>query len=239
VRWNEGYYFTTCRRCMMDLIRTAYGTWQIPRGFRIVWSVGRPDSVESARIESEVEQQLSAFAEPPPPPAPAPPPTFVPDFMEDATIDTSWRRHIPAANLEEKQESEIAATPTRRKREAAQPVSRVAETPGAAAGARWPLRNMALALAAFVLIAIVTAVFAQDEEAGAARPSSPPLGSTWFVGNDSSCRETPSLEGANVGYLIRGDAVRLRARKGNWAAIAYADQECWVPLTLLSVEPVT
>ncbi|HEV2867259.1 MAG TPA: hypothetical protein VGX37_12185 [Allosphingosinicella sp.] len=43
-RWNDGYYFTRCRRCRRDLVRTAYGRWHVPRGFRIVWQARPPAS---------------------------------------------------------------------------------------------------------------------------------------------------------------------------------------------------
>lgn len=37
-RWNNGYYFSTCRRCGQDLVRTAFETWHVPRGFKVVWA---------------------------------------------------------------------------------------------------------------------------------------------------------------------------------------------------------
>lgn len=49
-RWNDGYYFTRCRRCGSDLIRTLYGRWQIPRGFRVVWQSRPPKSHVSAQL---------------------------------------------------------------------------------------------------------------------------------------------------------------------------------------------
>jgi hypothetical protein len=42
VHWNHGYYFTRCRRCGSDLVRTAYSRWQAPKGYRVVWSDERP-----------------------------------------------------------------------------------------------------------------------------------------------------------------------------------------------------
>lgn len=43
-RWNDGYYFTRCKRCRCDLIRTLYSDWQVPRGFRVVWQSHPPVS---------------------------------------------------------------------------------------------------------------------------------------------------------------------------------------------------
>lgn len=37
-RWNRGLYFSRCRHCGRDLIRTANGRWQEPRGYRVVWA---------------------------------------------------------------------------------------------------------------------------------------------------------------------------------------------------------
>jgi outer membrane biosynthesis protein TonB len=42
-RWNLGYYFTKCERCGEDLVRTANGRWQIPRGFRVRWQGSPPE----------------------------------------------------------------------------------------------------------------------------------------------------------------------------------------------------
>ncbi len=38
--WNEGYFFTDCRRCSCDLIRTD-GSWSpLPHGYRVIWKTG-------------------------------------------------------------------------------------------------------------------------------------------------------------------------------------------------------
>ena len=49
-RWNAGYYFTVCDRCGQDLVRTAYGGWQIPRGYRVVWQSKAPESARAAEL---------------------------------------------------------------------------------------------------------------------------------------------------------------------------------------------
>lgn len=42
-RWNGGYCFTRCRRCGRDMVRSAFGEWHVPKGYRVVW--GPPGSV--------------------------------------------------------------------------------------------------------------------------------------------------------------------------------------------------
>jgi hypothetical protein len=38
--YNSGFYFSACRRCGQDMMRSG-ATWQmVPRGHRIVWKVG-------------------------------------------------------------------------------------------------------------------------------------------------------------------------------------------------------
>lgn len=38
--WNEGYFFSRCRRCGCDLIRTSDQWSPLPYGFRVVWRSG-------------------------------------------------------------------------------------------------------------------------------------------------------------------------------------------------------
>ncbi|MDQ4087749.1 MAG: hypothetical protein M3177_07050 [Pseudomonadota bacterium] len=47
--YNSGYFFTECRGCGRDLIRTARSEWHtVPAGHRIVWGPGpRSHSVEA------------------------------------------------------------------------------------------------------------------------------------------------------------------------------------------------
>lgn len=47
-RWNNGYYFTKCSRCGCDLVRTTYGGWQEPQGFRVVWQAHAPANSNAA-----------------------------------------------------------------------------------------------------------------------------------------------------------------------------------------------
>jgi hypothetical protein len=36
-RWNDGYYFTRCARCGIDLIKRSSDWRAVPRGYRVVW----------------------------------------------------------------------------------------------------------------------------------------------------------------------------------------------------------
>lgn len=36
-RWNGGYCFTNCHHCGRDMVRSAFGEWHVPKGFRVVW----------------------------------------------------------------------------------------------------------------------------------------------------------------------------------------------------------
>jgi hypothetical protein len=49
-RWNCGYYFTTCARCDRNLVRTAYGRWHVPHGYRVVWQAHPPANAVSAAL---------------------------------------------------------------------------------------------------------------------------------------------------------------------------------------------
>ena len=49
-RWNCGYYFTICDRCGQDLVRTGYGRWHVPHGYRVVWQAQAPANAGSAAL---------------------------------------------------------------------------------------------------------------------------------------------------------------------------------------------
>lgn len=45
--WNDGYYFSTCSRCGIPLVRRSEGRWQpVPRGHRIVWRPRDEDDID-------------------------------------------------------------------------------------------------------------------------------------------------------------------------------------------------
>jgi len=48
LRWNDGFYFARCRRCRRDLVRTAFGRWEVPQGYRVVWRDKPPYDQSSA-----------------------------------------------------------------------------------------------------------------------------------------------------------------------------------------------
>jgi hypothetical protein len=36
--WNNGYWFSSCRRCGCDLVRRGGGRWRVPpKGYQVVW----------------------------------------------------------------------------------------------------------------------------------------------------------------------------------------------------------
>lgn len=45
-RWNGSYCFGNCRRCGVDLVRTAKSGWHVPRGYRVVWRPAPEAEVE-------------------------------------------------------------------------------------------------------------------------------------------------------------------------------------------------
>jgi hypothetical protein len=49
--WNQGLYFSSCRRCGCDMVR-AEKIWEtVPQGFRIVWRrVERPEQAGTAQV---------------------------------------------------------------------------------------------------------------------------------------------------------------------------------------------
>lgn len=63
VRWNSGYYFTRCARCGSDLVRTAYGRWHAPRGYRVVWQAEPPANAVSAALVRERNGDAPAGSE--------------------------------------------------------------------------------------------------------------------------------------------------------------------------------
>lgn len=51
--WNDGYYFSKCARCGRDLVRTAFGRWTVPRGFRVVWAAQPPQGTPPVHLAPE------------------------------------------------------------------------------------------------------------------------------------------------------------------------------------------
>ena len=71
-RWNDGYYFSKCSRCGRDLVRTAFGQWQVPKGYRVVWQQKPPETREEIALVPETAGEAANGAEQSPPAASAP-----------------------------------------------------------------------------------------------------------------------------------------------------------------------
>lgn len=51
--WNDGYYFSVCRRCNRDIVRSLNGGWQVPRGYRVVWQPARPEGEQMPTLAQD------------------------------------------------------------------------------------------------------------------------------------------------------------------------------------------
>ena len=96
--WNAGYYFSRCARCRRDLVKTPWGRWRVPRGFRVVWKT--PSEAALGLLLRDVRRAPGA--------KPGPSRTHVPlqallrrlrhaDFMEEERRRTSWDGEIDVA----------------------------------------------------------------------------------------------------------------------------------------------
>ena len=57
--WNEGYYFSRCRRCGSDIVRPLDGGWQVPSGYRVVWRTDRPADEPTPLLRPEAVAPLA------------------------------------------------------------------------------------------------------------------------------------------------------------------------------------
>ncbi|HEY0313679.1 MAG TPA: hypothetical protein VGC56_14450 [Allosphingosinicella sp.] len=71
-RWNDGYYFATCRRCGQDIVRTAYEGWHVPRGYRIVWAATPPQDRPQVALAAEMPPTAPPAARESPAPVDSP-----------------------------------------------------------------------------------------------------------------------------------------------------------------------
>ena len=85
--WNNGYYFSRCRRCRRDLVRTTYSGWEVPRGYRVIW---RAEEGAAARVNAPGATRIVREKAPLASPAPLRPaqrapriPSAIPDFMDE------------------------------------------------------------------------------------------------------------------------------------------------------------
>lgn len=78
-QWNGGYCFTSCARCGRDMVRSAFGEWHVPQGFRVVWSAEPPRDLAAAMQARDTAGRpvvaMSDGQPVPPPPVPAQPNT--------------------------------------------------------------------------------------------------------------------------------------------------------------------
>lgn len=106
-RWNRGYYFTKCARCGQDMVRTAYGRWHVPRGYRVLWQAQPPANAVSAALVHDRAASVPAGAELPIQAVlrhlqnddrapPAPPPTDDPGPADEAPQAESPPDSAPA-----------------------------------------------------------------------------------------------------------------------------------------------
>jgi hypothetical protein len=99
-RWNDGHYFARCARCRVDLVRTTFSRWEVPRGYRVVWQSEPPQSRPDVTLEPELDLEPAAApaapeaasAEPSPPPPAESIPTPAEKVAEPAPT-------LPAADL--------------------------------------------------------------------------------------------------------------------------------------------
>lgn len=132
-RWNRGHCFSRCRRCGRDLVRTAYGGWEVPKGYRIVWhpapaqATGEPaPAAEAPRAEPAEAAALDA-------------PGFEPEPADAAAEEMTFTDRIPVAEAVEAAEADEVAP------EPAEPILKPAETPAepvtaeAPPGPEWPI----------------------------------------------------------------------------------------------------
>lgn len=269
-RWNDGYYFTRCRRCGGDLVRTAYGRWRTPRGCRVVWRSSRPEGTSTAELvrspppapragdrasaelpiqavlrhlqagEGDVTQGAQA--------ARTRPPSYVPDFMEDAATDTSWRTNRPPSWPPAAPEGRPARAPDAQAAAPRRPLlpdmraalARMFESDRS----EWFARLYIGLLAALVLL-LFWVVLVQDRRAmpsgseiGTNTPAEVlPAGQPAFVtASVLNCRSAPAAESPQLERLVRGDRVDMLARDGEWASVSHEGRQCWTLIRYLAFD---
>lgn len=88
-RWNDGYYFASCRRCGRDIVRTAFEKWHEPVGYKVVWSAEPPE--DRPEITVVPVEAVASLVERAAEPAPEP---NLPQGQGEAT--TLEREAVPA-----------------------------------------------------------------------------------------------------------------------------------------------
>ncbi|HEY0116929.1 MAG TPA: hypothetical protein VGB54_14540 [Allosphingosinicella sp.] len=59
--WNDGYFFSRCKRCQCDLIRTDGGWSPLPFGYRVTWRSG----LHRHAVASDFKRNLPLMPEEP------------------------------------------------------------------------------------------------------------------------------------------------------------------------------
>jgi hypothetical protein len=79
-----------------------------------------------------------------------------------------------------------------------------------------------------------------NESMAQGAPIGPDAGQPAFVtASVLNCRSAPAREAESLKMLVRGEAVRLLARDGEWVSLAYEGGQCWALLRYFSLdEPV-
>jgi hypothetical protein len=321
-RWNGGYYFSKCTRCGRDLVRTGYGRWHEPKGYRVVWQAEPPAGFVSADLvrkgevpppirggelpiqevirhvqngdrageapradlgasvveqmpepgpgpggEPVQERHQARAAASPEEPAPllsrAVPARPIPDFMDEGTQAGAWevpsRRYLlRSAPADRRPEGEAgsgfdryfgwlsrlgprfaaAIAPARGEPRVESAAETVPREPG-----RW--RSPWGLIAAIALVVLLVLVFwagrATGPSAGASSGAAqgPSLGhgqAAFVTAGVLNCRSAPALEAEPVKILVRGDAVRLIARDGEWVSLVQTGGQCWALARYFSAE---
>ena len=165
-RWNEGYYFSRCKACGRDLVRTPFERWQVPRGYRVVWSPHPPENRPAARLAPAPPWTPADKAAATPLPVAEPglaatPATASGPGVEAATMAETFAVHTPAA-------ADPAEAPIIRSAFA------WAEPPAAADGADEPRDDQSIGEVLRILRE-EDARAAQEPEGGTIAPAAEPL----------------------------------------------------------------
>lgn len=68
-QWNNGYYFSRCKRCGLDLVRTAFEGWHLPQGSKVVWRAEAPRHARGNDVERDAAVRNAAIHDDVPGPA--------------------------------------------------------------------------------------------------------------------------------------------------------------------------
>lgn len=122
-RWNGSICFGQCVRCRADLVRTVRTSWQVPRGYRVVW-----------RDAAKEEPQPVASAQPEWP-EPAPAPAMAPEWEQPwEPGEAHVEKAVPRAEFAHQIQDDQAVSPGEEGADAADPLCANEQT-----RTEWPL----------------------------------------------------------------------------------------------------